>query len=373
MARINSTPTGATSPTFAYTAGSVSTDSSPSALALGDVNGDRKPDLLVTARGASTVNVFINTTANGATTPTFGLKHAFALNLTANESPSSIDTADLDGDGKLDIIVADYLGNDIAALRNTATLGESGSFTPSFAIAYCNASINRPFNAIAVDFDGDGKPDIASINPGAASPNIRVFGNQSTPGSLSFIGSGSNQVLIGSQSPNMRYLAAADLDNDGRRDLIVALFTPTNEIRVMRNTSSPGAMSFDTGALVFASGENPAGLHTADIDGDGRIDVIEANNNSTASGGPTWHRNITPPGGPIALGPGQPLNTSDVTLGLTSADINADGRPDLVSFTNSASNAVSLLLSTQYRVNRVSGNPATGTICHDTLFADGFE
>jgi hypothetical protein len=98
----------------------------PYAIALGDLNGDGKPDIAVANYNATSVSVFFNTTTPGASTPTFSAKTDF----TAGTNPASISFSDFNGDGKPDMVVANYGSNSVSVLFNTTT---SGSATPTFS------------------------------------------------------------------------------------------------------------------------------------------------------------------------------------------------------------------------------------------------
>ena len=67
---LNTTAPGATTPTFAAHATFARRDA-PLSVAIGDLNGDGKPDLAVASYGSAIVSVLLNTTATGSTTPTF--------------------------------------------------------------------------------------------------------------------------------------------------------------------------------------------------------------------------------------------------------------------------------------------------------------
>ena len=85
------------------------TGSDPNYVSIGDLNGDGKPDLVVANSSSNTVSVFLNTTTNGAATPTFSAKTDF----TTGSGPFSISIGDLNGDGKPDLAVANSSSNTV--------------------------------------------------------------------------------------------------------------------------------------------------------------------------------------------------------------------------------------------------------------------
>ncbi len=136
--------------TFAITTNSRS-------VAVGDFNGDGKPDLVVANSSSNSVSVLLNTTAAGATAPSFAPQQTFAT----GTGSGAVAVGDFNGDGKADFAVAnnnmDSPGS-VSVLLNTTAMGAT---TPSFAPQQTFAAGIGP-SAVAVgDFNGDGEPDLA--------------------------------------------------------------------------------------------------------------------------------------------------------------------------------------------------------------------
>jgi hypothetical protein len=79
----------------------------PNSVALGDVNGDGKLDVVFTSFNAKSVSVFLNTTGVGAMAPSFAEQQTFATGL----RPGSMTLGDVNGDGKPDIVIGNKSGS----------------------------------------------------------------------------------------------------------------------------------------------------------------------------------------------------------------------------------------------------------------------
>ena len=164
-------------------------------MAVGDFNGDGKPDLAVTNSGANGVNVFLN---DGG-----GLSAVSAIPATGN-SPSSIAAADFNGDGKLDLAVANSGSNNVTILLGNG----DGTFTSAASPATGMA----PNSLTVGDFNGDGVPDLAVANAGSSNVTI-LLGN----GDGTFTAAAGPAMDNGSTS-----VVSADFNGDGKEDLVVA-------------------------------------------------------------------------------------------------------------------------------------------------------
>ncbi|MDI1452030.1 VCBS repeat-containing protein, partial [Polyangium sp. 6x1] len=131
----------------------------PHSVATADLNGDGKPDLAVANGSSDNVSVLLNQ-GNG----TF----AAAVHYAAGLIPTSVATADLNGDGKPDLAVANLISNNVSVLLN------QGNGTFAAAVHY--AAGTYPESVATADLNGDGKPDLAVAN--SSSNNVSVLLNQ---------------------------------------------------------------------------------------------------------------------------------------------------------------------------------------------------
>lgn len=148
--------------TFKQAAGSpLTTGSSPASVVAADFNGDGFLDLAVANSSDNTVSVFLGN-GNG----TFAAKTDFPT----GASPVALAAADFNVDGRIDLAAADLTANTVSILLN---LG-NGLFSPQF-----NLTVGGSPSAIAsADFNGDGLPDLAVSN--LASDTVSVILNSSS-------------------------------------------------------------------------------------------------------------------------------------------------------------------------------------------------
>jgi hypothetical protein len=234
----------------------LATGTTPSAVAIGDLDGDGKPDLAVANAGAGTVSVLLNLTTDNATVFSFATKQDFAVGTT----PVWVAITDQDGDGKADIVAANSGSASMSVLRNTSIGGTLG-----FATKVDVATGTTPRGLVARDLDGDGKPDLAVANSGAAS--VSVLRNTSTSGALSYAA----KVDLATGAAPLA-VSAGDVDGDGRFDLVSANSTD-DTVSVLRNTSSGGTLSFAAKTDVLVN-DVPRAAEVGDFDGNGTPDIM---------------------------------------------------------------------------------------------------
>jgi uncharacterized protein (TIGR03437 family) len=189
---------------------------SPSCIAVGDFNGDGKPDLAITNELDNTVTILLGDGLGG-------FHQASASPFPVGLNPSFIVTADFNGDGNLDLAVADLNSNNLTVLLGN---GNSG-FKPAPGSPVSVGT--NPISIAVADFNLDTIPDLAVANYG--SNNVTVL-----------LGNGSGGFKPGTGSPftvgaGPRSVAVGDFNADGVPDLVIA-DSGSGDVTVLLNTFS---------------------------------------------------------------------------------------------------------------------------------------
>jgi hypothetical protein len=229
----------------------------PTAIASADFNGDGIQDLVVA--GGTEVQVFFGT---GKASQPFTSGPTTAL-----DGGVSIAVADFNADGKQDIAVATF--DDLKGFALYLAFGNGdGTFgTPSLILSNSNTGIE----AIAAgDVNGDGKPDILITQVGYEVGNGEgvniLFGN----------GDGTFQAPASLGTPGSGNIGLADFNNDGLPDVYAGDITGETAIVFLNQGGgkfAPATTWEDYG---------PGGLTACDINHDGNMDLV-ANGNATVT------------------------------------------------------------------------------------------
>lgn len=298
-----------------------------------DIDGDGKPDMASMSNGAYSVSIMRNTST--ADSIVFEPK----INFYAGQNPTSINCADLDNDGKPDIAITNpYPSGRISILKNTSGPGNI-SFMP--IVQFLAGSV--PQMVLLEDFNNDGKKDMACTNYNVG--NMSLFKNISTPGTIAF----STPATKPTGSTPIR-MAAADLNGDGLIDILVNNNTPKT-IGVFKNISTADTIMF-ADKVDYAMPDYPGGLTVADLDGDGKPDVLSGTNTYPLT--LSIFKNISTPD-TIMFAARVGISKSSSANGLNTADVNADGKPDII-MTNYNVDKITV-------IRNVMGDPVPVTVC----------
>jgi FG-GAP-like repeat/Abnormal spindle-like microcephaly-assoc'd, ASPM-SPD-2-Hydin/Protein of unknown function (DUF1573)/FG-GAP repeat len=285
-------------------ASSPATGTYPQSVAVGDFNGDGKLDLAVANGGSSTVSILLGDGTGNLT---------MASSAAVGKWPISVAVGDFNGDGKLDLAVANDDDDTVSVLL--------GDGTGNFTLASSPAAGGYPTSVAVGDFNGDGKLDLAVAN--SASNTVSIL-----------LGDGTgNFTLASSPATGLEpySVAVGDFNGDGKLDLAVANV----------NSSTVSIMLGDgTGNFTLASspatGQSPVSVAVGDFNGDGKLDLAVANagSNTISMLLGDGNGNFT-----LASSPATGLQPYSVAVG----DFNGDGKLDLV-VANLRSGSVSVLL-----------------------------
>ena len=292
-------------------------------VAVGDIDGDGKLDIACADRTGNNLTVFLQSSNGGfASTPTFTLAASGAP-----IQPTHVELADVNDDGALDLVSSNG-GNDLSIFVYQP---DAAQFASEPIVIGQGGSLSSPSWVTTGDFDGDGRIDLAATNAGAN--NVAVF--QQLGGS-SYASPAADLVLgnaLSTTNPNA--IAIADIDGDGDLD-IVSANQGGNDLAVFEQIS-PAIFGTDPAMTLGSSADTsgPRAVAVADLDGDGRLDIVSANSTGgtlaifyqQASGG-------FPAAADVLLGGGSLGTPASVAIG----DFNGDGRPDIVCANNTGNN-----------------------------------
>jgi hypothetical protein len=310
--------------------------SAPHDIALGDLNGDGLLDIVASEKGDVTDDfeahtcIFINSSQN----QNFSFESPIIISADGYES--CVQLQDINGDGKLDIVTTRGTYDQLGVYVNTSD-GNSVSFADKVIISNVLAN-GRPDFA---DLNGDGMIDMVTASYSSSSYSNRevfVYSNNSAEGNIEFDleativaggfpPAGYNDYNWSSSNPTL-----ADIDGDGRLDIIVGngtcgLCSPSG-ISILRNISTDSELGFEyeySDFYQYESNSLPVGISISDLNGDGKPDLLT----NDWMGGISIMVNSSTEGN-ISLEEQMQIGVGGFPLSIATADLNMDFTPEIV-------------------------------------------
>jgi len=276
----------------------------PRSVAVGDLDQDGDPDVVVAAQDADTTFWFEN---DGASLPSFTTRTVS----TNEDGPVFAGVADLNCDGLPDIFTASVGDNTIAWHRN------AGGAPPTFVSSNIDTNAVDPFRVISADLNRDGAPDLISTSNSDLEINWHRSNGANPPvfTTLTILASQPGESTFG--------VAAGDIDFDGDTDLLVA-HPAADEVYWYENSGA--ANPTFTQRLVTDQSSQPMDVALADLDGDGDSEAVVTGqvDNSVA-----YSENLLIHSTAMYSSPDAAIAYMDGPTAMVTGDFDCDGDQDL--------------------------------------------
>ena len=232
-----------------------------------------------------------------------------AADATSADGAKDVHVADLDGDGDLDIVSASYVDDTIAWYEN------DGAADPSFTAANIATSADGAWHVHVADMDGDGDLDIVSASQ--ADDTIAWYENDGASDPTW------SAADIATSADYATSVYVADMDGDGDLDIFSASYLDDTIAWYENDGASEPTWS---AANIATSADAARGVHVADMDGDGDLDIVSA---STGDDTIAWYENDGAANPSFTAA--DIATSADGARGVSVADMDGDGDMDIVS------------------------------------------
>jgi hypothetical protein len=321
--------------TGVYYPSGVSGSATGDGIAIGDLNGDKKPDVVVTNENQGVI-IFLN---QGSGT----FKESSVINGVPMGATDNVVLADINNDKKLDIVLVDSAGDIFTFLGKGTGLFSTG---PAYPLQACNDCSN--FLAAVDDFNGDGTPDLLETN--GISTSVVVLGRGDGSFQTNAISAFSTTLLANN-------IATADFNGDGFPDIAQSLSGGANGKIGINLGSAHGVLGTTSQVTASTCANNLVEwVATGDVNGDGKADIVATMQDATFAG--CQNNTVAVLTG---LGTGKFKTAVYYATGSKAqegfvylVDVNGDGKLDIV--TENADGTISVLL------NKGNGTYNAGTL-----------
>ena len=280
-------------------------EQNPVAVCAADLDRDGDLDVVSAAQAGNVIAWYETRPGAGGATPKFTRRLVSVM----TKGASAVAAADLDKDGDVDILAASAGDNAVWWFENT------GAKPPAFSAHKLTGAAKGACSVAAADLDGDGRLDVlsGSREDGA----VRWFRNLGGR-ALKF-----EPIVIAMGVKGVRAVRAADLDGDGRQDVLASAPGSNDFVWFLNKGGSPA--KFYKRRPLPGKALGARALATADLNGDGKLEVLAAAPGDGAvlkyQDGP--ERRVNYQRGALALG-------ASGVLDVAAADLDGDGDQDVI-------------------------------------------
>jgi len=316
--------------------------SSPHDIALGDLNGDGLLDVVASEYGDVTDDfeshtcIFINTSHHQ------NFSFDAPLIISGDGYEGYVQLQDINGNGKLDIVTLRTSWHQMGVYLNT-TENDDVSFSNKIIIedddgTYTDGWLYVDPRPAFADLNGDGMIDMVTTAYSTDRRDVYIYSNISTEENIDFnleliVQSGGEHADWPTDYDWSAYSPAlADIDGDGKLDIIVANGTcigcSPSGISILRNTSTDSELGFEyeySDFYQYQSNSVPVGIGVSDLNGDGKPDLLT----NDWMGGISIMVNSSTEGN-IALEEQMQIGIGNYPLSIATADLNMDSTPEIV-------------------------------------------
>jgi FG-GAP-like repeat/Abnormal spindle-like microcephaly-assoc'd, ASPM-SPD-2-Hydin len=294
--------------TLSFSSSMLAVGTEPVSARIADLTGNGIADIVAANATANTVGILLG---NGD--GTFQPEVDYATGL----YPNDVVVADFNGDGKLDLAVANF-GNEA---NSVSILLGNGDGTFRAHVDYAVGS--GPLGLVAADLNGDGKIDLVVAGNYTLGASVLLGNGDGTFQPFKSYADGGEQTFA---------VAVADFNHDGILDVVTANVDVNSVSLLLGNGDGTFQPHVD-----FSVGNGAFGLTVADFNGDGNLDLAVSNGNVNSV-------SILLGTGTGSFQPQVQYTTPNSPFGITSADVNGDGKLDLAVVTETQYAGLSVLL-----------------------------